>query len=111
MTKVSFEGIGAVVATFACGPEVLDGQVVKLSGNAAVEACTAGERFCGVALSTRDGYAGVQVEGLATVSVTGTVGPGWSKLSADGNGGVKADTAGTEFLVVAADETTAVVRL
>lgn len=111
MTKVSFEGIGAVAATFVCSPEVLDGQVVKISESAAVETCGAGERFCGVALSTRDGYASVQVGGLAAVSIEGAVSPGWTKLAADGNGGVQASDTGDEFLVVAADETTAVVRL
>jgi len=111
MTKVSFEGIGAVAATFACGPEVMDGQVVKLSGSAAVEACGPGERFCGVALCAKDGCASVQVEGLAAVQAETPVTPGWTKLAADGNGGVMEDAAGTEFLVVAADETSAVVRL
>ena len=33
MSKISFEGIGEVAATFACGDGVTAGQVVKVTGN------------------------------------------------------------------------------
>ena len=105
MSKISFEGIGEVAATFACGEGVRAGQVVTVSADGTVGACAAGGRFCGVALSAEDGYAAVQVGGFAVVPVSGEgVTAGLVKLSADGSGGVKLDAgAGTEYLVAAVD--------
>ena len=41
--KVSFEGIGEVVATFYAGEGVKAGQVVKIGGDSSVAPCAAGE--------------------------------------------------------------------
>lgn len=113
MNRVSFEGIGAVVATFSTLDGVKPGMVVKVSGSGEVGPTAAGERFFGVALNSRGGCAAVQMSGLAVVPASGAVVAGWSKLSADGAGGVKTDANGTEFLVVAFDSGagTAVVQL
>ena len=99
--RVSFEGIGEVMATFYAGEGVKGGQVVKLGGDGEVIPCGAGERFCGLAVSGSDGYAGVQVAGFVT-------------LTADGNGGVKkagAGDQGQEYLVVSVDDGYATVRM
>ena len=45
--RVSFEGIGEVMATFYAGEGVKGGQVVKLGGDGEVAPCAAGERFFG----------------------------------------------------------------
>lgn len=115
--QVSYEEIGAVTATFIAQSGVEDGMAVKLAGDSTVGPCTAGERFCGVALAPVGGFAAVQVGGFARVKYSGTgVAPGWVSLTADGSGGVKqvgsGDGAG-DYLVVSADTTakTAVVRL
>lgn len=110
---ISFEGIGEVVATFACGEDVTAGQVVKVTDNGTVGACAAGDQICGVALSAEDGYAAVQLAGLVKAPVTGnSVTLGWVKLAADGDGGVKKDdTNGREHLVVRVESDGAVVRL
>ena len=103
---VSFEGIGQWSATFAC-TDVQEGQVVKISGNGEVGKCADGEAFCGVVNTVgRDGEAcGVVLGGMVTVPYTGSAPAlGWSGLAADGNGGVKADSAGAEVLVAAVDE-------
>ena len=117
MSKISFEGIGESVATFACTGQAANGQVVKMSANGTVAPCSAGDRFCGVALTPAGGYAAVQVGGFAAVNCTDTgVKVGYAALTADGSGGVKAageeDSAGT-YLVVSVDSTagTAVVLL
>ena len=73
--RVSFEGIGEVMATFYAGEGVKGGQVVKLGGDGEVIPCGAGERFCGLAVSGSAGYAGVQVAGFAQVKC-GDGGPG-----------------------------------
>ena len=67
-SKISFEGIGEVVATFACGAGVAAGQVVKVTADGTVGTCSAGEKFCGVALSAEDGYAAVQLGGADQVA-------------------------------------------
>lgn len=104
--KLSYEGIGQWAATFACG-QVETGQVVKVSGNGTVGICGAGDAFCGVTVSvSRDGGAcAVALGGMVTVPYTGTAAPalGWTALSADGSGGVKADAAGRSYLVVDVD--------
>ena len=61
MSRISFEGIEEVAATFACGEGVKAGQVVKLTGDGTVGPCGDGERFCGVALSAGEGFAAVQL--------------------------------------------------
>ena len=83
MSDFSFEDIGAVVATFQVSGEVKGGQVVKVSASRTVAPCTAGDKFCGVALEPRAGGAAVQVKGFVTVSCTGTLTPGWAVLAAD----------------------------
>ena len=88
MNKVSFEEIGAVAATFFAQKEVKAGQVVKMTGNGQVGPCSAGDKFCGVALSNENGCAGVQVKGFCPVAVTGSIDLGWNVLAADGAGGV-----------------------
>lgn len=67
MSKVSFEDIGMVTATFTAREDVKSGQVVKITGNGEVGACADGDAFCGLALSVRSGFAGVQVKGFACV--------------------------------------------
>lgn len=113
--KVSFEGIGEVNATFYAADGVEAGQVVKLSGDSTAAPCAAGERFCGVAVSVKTGYAAVQVAGFAEVPCTdGAVAPGWVSLTADGAGGVKKagdGDAGGEHLVAAVGGGVAAVML
>ena len=104
MSKVSFEDIGAVIATFATQDSVKPGQVVKIAANGQVGACSAKDAFAGQAQSVRGGFAGVQVKGFLTVSTTGTVNLGRVSLEADGTGGVQAaTTGGVTALVVSVD--------
>lgn len=117
MSKISFEGIGEVAATFVCGEGVEAGEVVKVTGNGTVDACAAGEKFGGVALTVDGGYGTVQLAGLVKVKLAAShgVSVGWNHLLADGSGGVKKDGAsaptGREHLVIAVDSDGAVVRL
>ena len=99
----SFEGIGGRAATFACS-EVQNDTVVKITDNGKVGACAAGDAFCGQVISVDgDGTAcAVALGGMVTVSYSGTApAVGFAGLSADGKGGVKADTAGRSHLVTA----------
>ena len=103
MSKVSFEDIGAVIATFA-QDGVKPGQVVKITANGEVGACSANDAFAGQAQSVRGGFAGVQVKGFLTLPITGSVALGRVSLAADGTGGVQtASTGGVPALVVSVD--------
>lgn len=106
--KYSFEGIGQWAATFAVSGEIAEGQVVKIGGNGEVSACASGDAIAGVVLAmARDGAAcSVALGGMVTVPYTGTAAPtvGWCALSANGIGGVTADTgSGNKLLVVDVD--------
>ena len=106
--NISFEEIGSWGATFACG-EVAEGDVVTISASGTVGPCSDGGAFCGVvAAMGRDKQAcTVTLGGLVSVPYTGTAPTaGLSKLSADGSGGVKADsTNGSAYWVVQVDTT------
>ena len=103
MSKVSFEGLGALCATFYAGEDVAPGSVVKLTDEAQVGPCADAEPFCGLALDLREGCAAVQVKGFMTVKTADTLALGPALLAADGKGGVKSASAGTAALVVSRD--------
>lgn len=110
---ISFDGIGHMSVTFPAG-NCVEGALCKLDAQGNACACAAGDKFCGVAEVVSGGMAGVQIHGFATVSYTGSAPTvGYCGLSADGNGGVKADAAGKNYLVAAVDTAakTAVIEL
>ena len=113
MSKVSFEGIGEIIATFAADSSVKEGQVVKTDGDGKVKSCSAADRICGVVTHVKDGYAAVQIGGVGTLPYSGSgVAAGWVKLVADGTGGVRVAAAANgntaaedsrEYLVLSVD--------
>ncbi len=115
MDKTAFDGIGEMVATLPTAEGVAGGQTVKLDAEGRAAPCGAGERFCGVALEPKEGFAAVQMGGFAELKCTdAAVTPGWAELCADGAGGVKsagASGAGGAYLVVRAGDGRAVVLL
>lgn len=90
MSKISFEDIGSLMATFCAEEGVQDGQVVKMTENGTVGPCGAGDLFCGAASMPRAGIVGVQVGGFVKVPATTPLSVGMVGLVADGKGGVKA---------------------
>lgn len=113
MNQVSFEEIGAVTATFLAKDDVVPGQVVKITDDSQVGACSDNDPFCGLALSSRNGFSGVQVKGFMTLPISGSVNLGQVILAADGTGKVKTASTGVTALVVSVDDAahTAVVCL
>lgn len=106
--KTSFKGFNEKVLTFECDTEITAGTPAKLSDNGKVAAASAGDRFIGIVLDCRGGFATVQVGGFVTVGYTGTTAPtvNYAKLVADGAGKVKVDaTNGGEKLVICVDTT------
>ena len=105
--NISIKGYGENTATFATDGVVCASHVVKLADNLTVCHCNAGDKFAGPAVNVKSEYACVQLDGYVTVSYSGTA-PcvGYCTLVADGNGGVKTDAAGREYLVTDINETT-----
>ena len=102
--KISFDSIGEKLATFAAAEGLAEGAPCKVTASGTVGACSAGDKFCGVSGSVRAGAAAVVLGGLAELPYTGTAPAlGWTKLAADGAGGVKAADSGREVLVVTVD--------
>lgn len=111
--KISYEKIGAWNVTFAT-ENAVEGQVVKVSADHTVAACSNGDAFCGVADAVRNGICGVQMGGMAEVAYSGTEPtPGTVKLTADGKGGVCTGSSGQSYLVVSVDaaKKTCVIKL
>ena len=102
--NVSYEGIGYLAVTMpADGCYV--GDICGLSTEGAATICSAGSQFIGVVEAMEGDYAAVQVEGVVKVFYSGNT-PllGYSKLSANGVGGVRADSQGREYLVLEVDQ-------
>ena len=117
--NISYQGIGEWCATFCCG-DPAEGGVVAVTDNGEVDACDAGDIFCGVVRSiAHDGKTcAVQLAGLAAVKYSGDDVPeiGYNELVADGDGGVAVageDDAGMNYLVISVYTTakTAVIKL
>ena len=111
--KVSFDGIGEVVATFEAAAGIAAGDCVKMSANGKVAKCASGDRFCGIAADpSADGLTAVRVHGFCTAKYTGTAPTvGYGRLVSDGAGAVKTDsgTTGGEYLITKVDSATATV--
>lgn len=98
---VAFGGFNENTATFRTTAKLETGAPVTMSGNNTVKASASGAAFCGIAMSSDDNYASVQLSGTVTLPYTGTAPTvGYSKLSSSGTG-VKSDTTnGREYLVL-----------
>lgn len=105
---ICFDAIGEKYTTFLAGESVEEGMVCRVSANDTVDACAAGEGFCGVAAQVSGGCAAVVMGGYVELPYTGESAPalGYTALSADGSGGVMASAGGRSCLVVRVDETT-----
>ena len=114
--SISLEGIGQVLATLKVADGTAEGDVVTVTAENTVGKAAAGSRFCGVLVRDEgDGVGAVQLEGIVTVSYTGTAPVvGYSMLAGDGNNGVKTVTSGgASYLVLSVDAAsgTAVIKL
>ena len=111
--NISYDGIGELAATFRCSG-VTEGHAVKLSASETVAECSAGDAFCGVAVSVSKGgdACAVQLRGMVTIPYTGTApAAGSGILAANGSGGVKTAASGGSYLIVAADTTAKTVTI
>lgn len=100
---ISFTGFNENMITFNAGDGVTVGAPVVVSSDSTVSAGEAGNVFCGIARSVRDGAASVQMSGYMKLGYTGTAPThGNATLVCDGSGGVKTG-AGRTVTVVEVD--------
>ena len=115
--NICFEGIGEVVATFCVKEdnELKAGQAVALVGSGEVGMGADGDALCGVgACAEKDGCAAVQIGGMCKVSFEGTAPAiGWTGISVDGTGKIKAAEGGMKCMVAMVDAAsgTAIIKL
>lgn len=101
--SISYDEIGALHVTVPAGTCV-EGKICKVGTDGKAAAAASGDKFCGVAKVVKNGLASVQLHGFATVSYSGNApAMGITALSADGTGGVKSDSIGRSYLIVAVD--------
>ena len=99
--NISIKGYGENTATFRTQGLVSPGCPVKMADNLTVAPCGADEEFIGIAVNVRGEYACVQLAGYAEVDFSGPAPElGYCALTADGVGGVLAEGAGRQYLVV-----------
>ena len=104
--KVSFEGIGEQVVSFAADGTV-KGAFVKMSDNGEVTACSAEDNFIGFCIDEDNGFASVLTHGYIKCAYTGEDAPavGYGLLTADTDGKVTASEDGREYLILEVDTT------
>lgn len=107
--SVSFGGMGDMIATFKTSGTVNAGAPVKMQGNGTVQACSNGDRFCGIALSVAsDGYATVQLGGYIKMPYSGSnFSLGYAHALAAADGKLKADS-GTQKSITSSGTTLSV---
>lgn len=105
--KVSFEGIGEQVISFAAASGTAKNEFVKISANGTVAKCSADDVFAGYCINVDGGFADVKTAGYTEVGYSGETAPslGFCKLLAAGSGKVTADSDGREYLVLKVDTT------
>ena len=105
--NVSFQSLEEKMVTFLAAATAAAGKPGKISANNTVDVCGEGDLFCGVIAQVRGGVAGVITGGYVELPYTGTTAPtlGYCALSANGTGGVQADTDGRQYLVTMLDTT------
>lgn len=102
--KISLKGYGENTATFKTKYDVTPGEPVYFSDNHEVTACNNGDRFAGSVVNTKDGYACVQLDGYTTFKYSGSEpSVGFGTLVGDGNGGVRTDAAGRQYIITDVD--------
>lgn len=91
--SIKFNGIGNMVVTFKAAAPIKAGVPVRPSANETVAAASNSSTFVGVAESYSNGLVGVRIRGYFELPYSSNAPAiGFTKLAADGNGGVKIDT-------------------
>ncbi len=99
-----FDGFDRKEVTVSATAEVNKGKTVEFMDSYTVDRTIDGHIFDGVCTYVSDAIASIQIRGYTKVTYTGTAPSfGYTKLSSDGKGGVKADENGRYVLVTDVD--------
>ena len=86
--NVDFKGFGENAATFVADATLYQpGVAVKITDDGKASKCNANDKFCGICLGVRDGYATVQLKGYAEFKASSKIAVGYQKLAATAAGG------------------------
>lgn len=102
------KGFETKEVTLYCEDAIAAGSVVTINKGYTVSVPGNDEAFCGLCTGTSGTFASVVLRGIAEIPYSGTAPKvGYAKLSSDGNGNVKVDTAnGREYLILSVDTNT-----
>lgn len=101
-TKVSFDGIGELAATFY-HKDAVQGAPVAMADDHCVKNCSSGDAFVGICTHVDGEVAQVQLRGYVRLPYTGTApAVGFCALAANGSGGVTA-SGSRNYLVLDVD--------
>ena len=104
--SVSLNGYGENVVTFEANSGLTTAGVpVKISANSTVAPCSNNDKFCGVCVNLRDGYAAVQLSGYVVLPAAAQISLGYQKVAVNSAGKIAANENGREVLVVHASST------
>jgi hypothetical protein len=103
--NISLNGFGENTATFEAVTGVIAGMPVKMTANGTVGPCAQNDKFCGVVVNVRGGFAAVQVFGYVRVQYSGAApAVGYQTLNGAGDGTVQVEATGRSLLVTDVDE-------
>ena len=106
--NVNFNGYGENVATFIANSTLTEtGVPVKISADGTVTKCSSGDKFCGICVGIRDGYATVQLSGYVRVQTSAKLALGYTKLAVGASDKIAANDNGRELLVIESTATDA----
>lgn len=102
--NVYLNGFDRKEVTFNASSTAKEGKTVSLINKTTVGASSVDTNFLGICVSVRSGMASVVLRGYVTVSYSGTAPSlGYSKIAADGTGGIKLSDSGRDILVADVD--------
>lgn len=102
---INFNGFNENVVTFEAESTLTKpGVLVKVVENGKVAPAKVNDKFCGVTVNVRNGYAAVALSGYVTLPAVEKCEVGYKNLSVDTNGKVLENLKGKEYLVVDSTE-------
>ncbi len=105
---INFKGYGENVVTFNADSALTEAGVpVKMSADSTVGKCSANDKFCGICVNVRGGYAAVQLAGYVVVPVASKLTVGYQKVAVNAAGKIAANENGREVLVISSSATEA----
>lgn len=99
--EISNQGVGEMVLTLKAEDNVKAGMLVSMSTKPnTVKIASSNTQILGVVKNVRDGYAAVQVKGVAKVKISGGGSIGWMRVSGNDSGLIKVNPSSTDYRMI-----------